>query len=119
MFKALSELDHMGIAIEPIAAMTDPDDKIEGDYVIRVSFQLDMGSHDDKIYLHTFQASFDMETLRSVSDKRFQLNIRSLKHAAIKESHCTKDDAFVATKDSIIDLGSFLDKVRKAHDESA
>ena len=78
----LGQLDHVGIAIEPIAMLTDPDDEIEGDYVIRVCFEVRLV--DGKFFVKVFHANIRMELFIRMNEERFKRNIHALYRCAME-----------------------------------
>lgn len=82
--EVLCNLGAIGVAVEPIATMADPDNDIEGDYAIRGCFHRKTpgGADETKLYCAIFEASFVMENLRRMPEDQFKYNLTGLRDAA-------------------------------------
>lgn len=109
----LSSLDHVGIAVEPITLMSDPDDDIEGDYTFRVCFQKNLA--DGRFFVSVFQGFFPMDKMQRLGDKHLIMNMESIIARAKEHRDTSLDDCDgVVTRDKLVNIG---DIVKKASDE--
>ena len=102
MLKTARDAEHMGISIQPIASVLDPDDKDPGDYQGMVFFEgyLEKG----KLFAAPYRWTFLMDDFRRLPPDRFMRNMKYLKDAIEKFS---KVGPKQAGKDSrvVSDLG--------------
>ncbi|MCK5923539.1 MAG: hypothetical protein KAG66_21570 [Methylococcales bacterium] len=99
--------EHIGIAIEPIATMADPGDDVEGDYEIRICFDID-SIDDGKRYVSVFNCSIAINTFLKMSDKRLSRNIQHIISQAIKykKGLDAAEDGQVLTDSEVVSLAS-------------
>lgn len=117
--------EQMGVAVEPIASSSDPDDEVDADYMVRVSFEVHRAGMGDSLFASAFVCYFRMETLRSSSDVRFDQTIASMVYESstfFKElnAHFAKGDdnvkdAKVVTGNGIKTMGEVLVEEREKH----
>ena len=122
--------DHIGLSMEPIASMTDPEDKIDADFQIRVMFELP--NDENKFFATAFSAGINMHRFKTMTDDDFVFNMRHLITEFEKHrKHCldTVGDAtvhlalgkygYVQTGDDPSDrrAGSISEAVRQVLDE--
>lgn len=113
IIKTLRKFNYTGIAIEPIPIAADPDNEIEGDYMMRVSFEVALEK--DKFFLKSFEAPFPMRYLQKMSAEQFDTNMKVIR-AMIKKF--ADDDSLdnargVSTTTGTLSLGEYLTKINR------
>lgn len=76
MAMSIGQLDHVGFSVEPVAMLSDPDDEVAGDYVIRVCFEVKVV--EGKAFAKVFHANIMMGLFLRMNDERFKRNIWNL-----------------------------------------
>ena len=113
MIKTTKDVEHMGISIQPIAAVLDPDDEDPGDYQGMVFFEglLEEG----KLFAAPYRWTFLMDDFRRLPPDRFMRNMKYLKDAIEKFSKVDPDQAAKESR-VVSDLGvsSLQDYMRNA-----
>ena len=113
MIKATKDVEHMGISIQPIASVLDPNDEDPGDYQGMVFFEglLEEG----KLFSTPYRWTFLMDDFRQLPPDRFMRNMKYLKAALEKFSKVKPEDAGVKSR-VVSDLGvsSLQDYMRGA-----
>ena len=96
MIKAARDTDYMGISVEPISSLADPEDIIEGDYKGMVMYESELEK--GKLFGAPFVWTFEMDTLREQPNDRFKRNMNTLR----KQMHQFETAPVPPTRESMV-----------------
>ena len=113
MIKTTKNVEHIGISIQPIASVLDPNNEDPGDYQGMVFFEglLEQG----KLFATPYRWTFLMDDFRQLPPDRFMRNMKYLKSSIEKFSKVGLDQAAKESR-VVSDLGvsSLQDYMRQA-----
>lgn len=102
LINAFSSINYVGLRIEPIMLMEDPDDKIDGDYRVKLSIEVE--HNPDRFYMASMSFTFKMETFQHMTDPqiaRIMATIAKRVRNEAKEIEDHKEEAVLFDRDFI------------------
>ena len=112
---ALSSLEHVGIAVEPIKSHQDPDNKTHGDYFARVFFQRAVPERRDSFTASVFEITLPLIEFQEMSDEKLVANLEGIlasakRHQGMPLERCagvhTRENKIVSVADFLASLPS-------------
>ena len=115
IIEVLLEYNLQGLAVQPIPAMADPQDEIQGDYAIHCNLSVPTlpGMDESKRYMALYEASIIMFRWCHMEEERFDANLGFLRESIsefIEQSQSGKGEVRVVTSNGVFDYGALRRK---------